>query len=289
MASFAKFTDDAVQKLIKHDDRRILQDKNEDIDPDRTGLNVDLTPARQMSKWAYYKTRKSEVYCYKRSDIKTVAGCIVTLPREITESEEQKRFFERVTDFLTERYGKENVLSVSVHYDEGKRLYRKDQDGNLVRGPDGKPVVELHIGQPHLHFLFLPVTKIDHEKLMKKRNHVKAMEQFSEKISAADVLTKKELQSFHPALQKYLDQQGFSCNVNSGVTKAQGRNITVSEYKKDFENPYIKEILTENARLKEKVEVLEKELEKEKDKTKSEETSWRKTKTWGKKEKTWDR
>lgn len=303
MASIMKFTDGDVVKLLKHDDRRILHDRNEDIDKSRSHLNYDLTPersgadGRRLSKQDYYLQRKSEVYCYNRADIKTVAGCIVTLPREITDEREQRRFFESTTRFLSDRYGQENILSVSIHYDEGKTLYLKDSNGEIIRDEHGKGIQEFHLGQPHLHCLFMPVTKIDHASLMKKKNHVKAMEEYTEKISAADVLTKRELQRFHPDLQRHLEKDGISCNVNSGVTREQGGNRRVAEYKRDFENPYIQAILKENSLLKDQISslthekaVLEdrvRELEKSISKEK-EPAEWGKSSGWGK-EKTWEK
>lgn len=300
MASVMKFTDDTVVKLLKHDDRRIKHDRNEDIDSTRTHLNYDLTPVRRgrdghlLTKIEYYHHRKSEVYCYSRADVKTVAGCIVTLPREITDEREQCRFFESTTRFLFDRYGQENILSVSIHYDEGKKLYLKDSNGEIIRDKHGKGIQEFHLGQPHLHCLFMPVTKIDHASLMQKKNHVKAMEQFSEKISAADVLNKRELQRFHPDLQRHLEKDGISCNVHTGITREQGGNRSVAEYKREFNNPYIQSIIRENGLLKEQVTDLARENEKLKAKVQEIEKSidkephsgWGKSQLWGK-EHTW--
>ena len=302
MASIMKFTDGDVVKLLKHDDRRILHDRNEDIDKSRSHLNYDLTPerfnadGRRLSKQAYYLQRKSHVYCYSRADIKTVAGCIVTLPREITDEKAQRRFFESTTRFLSDRYGQENILSVTIHYDEGKTLYLKDSNGEIIRNGQGKGIKEFHLGQPHLHCLFIPVTKIDHISLMKKKNHVKAMENYEEKISAADVLNKRELKRFHPDLQHHLERDGITCNVNSGVTREQGGNRRVAEYKRDFENPYIQSILKENILLKTQIASLTqakialedrirelKKTIKEKDPA-----EWGRSSSWGK-EKTWEK
>jgi len=303
MASVMKFTDDAVVKLLKHDDRRIKHDRNEDIDSTRTHLNYDLTPVRQhrdgthLTKIEYYFQRKSEVYCYGRSDVKTVAGCIITLPREVVNEREQRRFFESAARFLVERYGQENIVSITIHYDEGKTLYLKDSQGEIIRDKDGNGIQEFHLGQPHLHCLFMPVTKINHDSLIKKKNHVKAMEQFSEKISAADVLNKRELQRFHPDLQRHLEKDGIFCNVNSGITREQGGNRLVAQYKRDFENPYIQAILKENSRLKnritslvqekgvleDRVRVLEKAVSKEKISG-----EWGNPDGWGK-DKTWEK
>ena len=67
---------------------------------------------------------------------------------------------------MNERYGNQNVLSATVHYDETT---------------------------PHLHYAFIPVV-FDEKKQR-------------EKVSAKEVLTRKELSSFHQDLDKYLKQQ----------------------------------------------------------------------------------
>ena len=301
MASMMKFVGSDIPKLLKHDDRRILHDRNEDIDPSRTAQNYDLTPTRQdstghrMTKMEYYAQRKAEVYCYDRADVKTVAGCIVTLPREIVEQEDQRRFFETVKDFLVSRYGENNILSVTVHYDEGKTLYAKDGDGNLVRDEGGAAIREFRLGQPHLHCLFLPVTKIDHAALLRKKNHVKAMERYDEKISAAEVLNKRELQRLHPDLQSYLNAAGINCNVNSGITREQGGNRLVAEYKRSMDNPYIQAVLRDSAAMKIEIARLQGENDTLKSRIMSLErsitvnrdhSSWGDVTTWGE-EKVW--
>jgi len=69
--------------------------------------------------------------------------------------------------------------------------------------------------QPHLHFAFIPVTVGKNGK---------------EKVSAKEVLTKAELQKFHPELQKSLEQYfGFQVEILNGATE--NGNCTVAELK----------------------------------------------------------
>lgn len=91
-----------------------------------------------------------------------------------------------VYQFLSQRYGEENVVQAIVHFDES---------------------------QPHLHFNFIPVAP--------------DLKHGGEKICAAQVLNRKELRSFHPDLQAYLNKNGIYTAVQTGITKRQGGNKSV--------------------------------------------------------------
>src|SRR5699024_4072382 len=94
-----------------------------------------------------------------RADVKVMADWIVTLPEELNGAPEgsQEQFFEETYDFLSDRYGEENVLAGVVHNDETT---------------------------PHMHFTFMPVTydeKREREKVSAKevlnRNELKSFHQ----------------------------------------------------------------------------------------------------------------
>lgn len=228
-----KFTDKQVRGLLLHMNRVRSNDMNADIDFERSHLNYTLTPyldGKNLTKdeirkaeWDYYKRRKSEdLYCYGRDDVCTMAGCVVTLPEElIGQQEKAERFFRAVTVFLCERYGGDptedgrlypNVVSVTVHYDE-KQL---DETKGL-RG--------------HLHFNWIPAVKIDHEKLMAKKNHVKMMEYYDYKISAKEVITKRDLATLHRDLQDYLSTNQVEGNVIVNPNSGKTVNIPVAQLK----------------------------------------------------------
>lgn len=232
MASVEKFTNSAVVNQLRHCNREIQNDRNNDIDSERTQWNYSLTPKREMSEYEYYRQRKSELYCYGRADVKTMAGWIVTAPYELGELwmdgktpdvevlKRMREFFERTAEFLTQRYGAENVISITTHFDEGKMERVKDRWGEYVRDENGKVKKKLVIGRPHLHFNFIPVSKD------KNPRHTQ-----TEKICANERLNKAELQHFHSELAKAVD-----CPyVINGKTKEQGRNYTVEELKEKYE------------------------------------------------------
>ncbi|MBS5327169.1 MAG: plasmid recombination protein [Lachnospiraceae bacterium] len=118
---------------------------------------------------------------------------------------QQEHFFKIVHNFLCERYGTKNCIQSIVHADES--------------------------GQPHLHFCFIPVAP--------------DLKHGGEKICASEVLTQSELRNFHPALEKYLNENGLNIKILTGTTKAQGGNRTVSEMKLEREQIYSMDLCRE--------------------------------------------
>lgn len=239
MASVQKFTEAAVCNELRHNSREIRNNSNKDIDPVLSAMNYSLLPPDGLTAYQRYKQRKSALYCYKRSDVKVMAGWVVTCPKEITDQMQQREFFQTVYDFLTDRYGKENTIQAIVHYDEGKREALLDRWGNPLLDADGKQRMQTVFGQPHLHYCFIPVVPDANPR-----------HEQSEKICANAVLTRKELQSFHGDLQRALDEKKIECAVQNGVTKANGGNRTVAEMKESYA------LKRENERLRTEIEQL---------------------------------
>lgn len=201
--SLQKFSSAAVTNQLRHCGREIAKNSNQDIQPELSHLNYDLTPDHGgLRPLDYYRQRLSEVYCYGRSDVKTMAGWVVTLPAEIEAgTQEELSFFRATTTFLSERYGRENVVQSIVHHDEG------------VRDASG----QLRAGRPHLHFCFIPVVADNNPR------HVQ-----SEKVCANDLLTKRELSQAQRDLQAYLTENGIEGRIITGGT---GQNRTVEQLK----------------------------------------------------------
>ena len=131
MASVKKFTEKAVVNQLRHNERTIANPANTDIDRSRSAQNYSLIN-HGMSCYDYYKQRKGELYCYKREDVKTLAGWVVTAPKDLP-ANERVPFFQLVHEFLCGRYGERNCVQSIVHADES--------------------------GQPHIHWLFIPATE----------------------------------------------------------------------------------------------------------------------------------
>lgn len=242
MASVDKFTHEAMVSMLRHNDRETTEPSNVDIDPERSELNYSFEMDHGgLTDYEYYKKLIDEKYIYGRGSQRedsTVTGCgwVVTAPKEICgDPVKEREFFKGVFDFVSNRYGAENIINNAVHYDEA--------------------------GEPHIHIIFTPVTRLDHDKVQYKtittkeavrmesgryefgyrfkldeegqkiplKNYSKMSEYYDEKISANDVLNKIELKNFHSDLQKYLDANGIEGRVVTGKTG--GVNFTVKELK----------------------------------------------------------
>lgn len=145
MAHVQKFSKSAVAGLSSHIERKTLNHSNEDINTDKSHLNYDLCE-KEGNMNERLSDRLEDVHCLNRADVKVMADWILTLPQNLKEipEESQKQFFEQSYEFLSDRYGKENVLSAMVHNDETT---------------------------PHMHFAFTPVTfdeKKQHNKVSAK-------------------------------------------------------------------------------------------------------------------------
>ncbi|MGU3443273.1 MobV family relaxase [Bacillus cereus] len=168
MAHVQKYTKGNVQGLSIHWDRKTENHSNLDIDNEQSDLNYDLCE-KEGDTLSRMNQRLSEVYVFKRNDVKVCADWVVTLPENLKgiSEKEQREFFEKTYEFLANRYGREkNVLSANVHMDETT---------------------------PHIHFAFMPVVWDE-----KKQR---------EKVSAKEVLTRKDLKTFHQDLDKFLKKE----------------------------------------------------------------------------------
>lgn len=250
MASVETYTSTQVTPILQHNSRKRKHHSNTQIDPNRSHLNYSLTPDRDgLAPYDYYKQRLAEIYVYGRADVKVMAEWIVTAPRELADDlDKQHRFFVAVHDFLQQRYGPENEVSAQIHYDEGYTRQVCDVWGPIYK-PDGSPLTQVVCGQPHIHYDFIPVVSRDPTS-----NHPQ-----EEKVCAHDVITRKELKTFHSDLQTYLDEHlNFHAPVHTGITAANGRNRTVEELKREYE------LLQEIERLKERTHELERDHEERK-------------------------
>ena len=169
MAHVQKYPAGAVNGLSIHFDRKTSNHSNKDIDTERSYLNYDLrNDGDGLDTRFRMKKRLSEVYCMKRADVKPMAVWIITLPEELKEksNEEQKAFFKAGYDFMKNRYGGEKNV-LSANVHNDETT-------------------------PHMHFAFMPVVWDE-----KKQR---------EKVSAKQVLTRKDLKSFHQDLDKFLKE-----------------------------------------------------------------------------------
>ncbi|EKS8367222.1 MobV family relaxase [Bacillus thuringiensis] len=168
MAHVEKYTKGSVQGLSIHWDRKTENHSNQDIDNERSHLNYDLCE-KEGDTLSRMNDRLSEVHCLNRKDVKVCADWAVTLPESLKDAseKEQREFFEKTYEFLVNRYGGEKNVLSANVHNDETR--------------------------PHMHFAFMPVVWDE-----KKQR---------EKISAKEVLIRKDLKTFHQDLDNFLKKE----------------------------------------------------------------------------------
>lgn len=231
MAHVSKFTSSATGHLSAHFERRKGEDGeyikfgNQNIDTSRTHMNYNLAPRREQGQVEFIQQRLKEVRCQKRDDVKVMCDWVITMPKGYSRADDllvtmdaavlERIFFERIYEFLTNRYGEDNVISSYVHKDEVS---------------------------PHMHFAFIPCTED------KKRGGLK--------VSAKEVLTKRDLQTFHPDLEEYLDRfHDWHFDVVNEATK--DGNKTVADLKKETAHKEVIEYQQRAQKARTRVETLQ--------------------------------
>ncbi|ORI83280.1 MobV family relaxase [Leuconostoc lactis] len=164
MAHLKKNTRGAVPGLAVHFERKTDHHTNKEIDVAKTYLNQELM-ADGSDMLSRFNARLNDVYCMKRDDVKALATWIVTLPEELAEAS-----YEQQSAFF-----------------EATTNFLNDRYGqeNAVAA-----VVHYDETTPHLHYAFVPVVFDD-----KKTRY---------KVSAKEVLTRHDLQTFHDDLDQHL-------------------------------------------------------------------------------------
>lgn len=126
----------SVKGIEIHDRREKdgISHTNKDIDWERTKQNYDLHPEQNHNFYQAVKERISELHLQRavRKDAVVMAQVLVTSENDFFKNlspEQTKIFFKDSYKFLADRYGKENVISATVHMDERT---------------------------PHMHFNFVP-------------------------------------------------------------------------------------------------------------------------------------
>ena len=164
MAHLKKNTRGAVPGLAVHFERKTDHHTNKEIDVSKSFLNQELM-ADGSDMLSRFNARLNDVYCMKIDDVKALATWIVTLPEEIAEAAyEQQSAFFEATT---------NFLNE-----------RYGQENAVAA------VVHYDETTPHLHYAFVPVV-FDAKKSRYK-------------VSAKEVLTRHDLQTFHEDLDQHL-------------------------------------------------------------------------------------
>ena len=164
MAHLKKNTRGAVPGLAVHFERKTDHHTNKEIDVAKTYLNQDLM-TDGSDMLSRFNERLNAVYCMKRDDVKALATWIVTLPEELSESSYEQQ---------------------SAFFEATKQFL----DNRYGKENAMAAVVHYDETTPHLHYAFVPVV-FDAKK-----------ERY--KVSAKEVLTRHDLQTFHDDLDQDL-------------------------------------------------------------------------------------
>lgn len=189
--------------------REYVKFGNQDIDLSRTHLNYNLGPERDISQVDFIRQRTSEVRTMKRADVKVMCSWVVTLPE----------FSSRIPN-----------LHITPDREKVEKLFFERSYAFLEARYGRENVISAYVhkdeNKPHMHFAFIPVTAD------KKRGDLK--------VSAKEVLTRAELQSFHAELEHFLDSFGdWKFEILNEATKE--GNKAIVELKRETAVEKVKE------------------------------------------------
>ena len=132
---FQKRKAGGVAACERHNERKKEAYKsNPDIDMGRSKENYHLVPPPRYTYKKQINRMIAEAGCKVRRDSVMMVETLITASPEFMNSlppEEQKLYFQTALDFISERVGKQNILSAVVHMDEKT---------------------------PHMHLCFVPIT-----------------------------------------------------------------------------------------------------------------------------------
>lgn len=199
MANAAKYKRAAVGNMLAHYDRRTGEDKqrgNEKIDPSKTYRNYDMHTGQKADMERTGETQYQ------------------TLQKRL--SEVKHRDFSKYDDNLFCDWVV--TLPENVPEEKADEFFRHSYDFLCDRyGKENVISAWIHKDEttPHMHFAFVPVV-ID--------------EDGTERLCAKEVISRTELNRFHPELQEYVEEKmGQEVAVLNGATA--GGNLTIIELK----------------------------------------------------------
>lgn len=208
MANFDKWTRGATGHMCKHFERA----KDENGEYIKFG-NRDIDTSRTHLNYNLAPERENQYgfIADRCKELKclnrkdvNVLGSWIVTAPANLPDDKLRDFFQASYNALEKKYGKDNVVSAYVHMDES--------------------------GRPHMHFAFVPVV------WDKKKE--------TWKVSAKECVSRKELQEFHPWLERDLQERlGYHVDVINEATR--DGNKTVTELKRETEMQKQREIAQE--------------------------------------------
>ena len=195
-----------------HNDRKVKNHSNKDIDPARTHLNYYIKKNNYTYTKEFDKLRKEQNLAgHLRENSIIMCQMIFTSDQE---------FFDRIGEAETKRYFEESYKFICNYKNLGEK--------NIISA-----VVHLDEGTPHLHLMFVPVV---HTK-DKDGNDV-------EKICARDFWKGRDsYRKLQDAYFEHVKSKGFDLERGLYVEETNRKNLSVEEFKKVTNYAKTKEIL----------------------------------------------
>lgn len=227
-----KFTSGSVRGIDIHDNRKKdVSHTNPDIDFNKTNLNYQLRHQDNKSFYNAVNDRIKELSLPRavRKDAVVMAQALVTSDKSffdgITE-EQQREFFKTSYEFIKNRYGKENIISATVHLDEKT---------------------------PHMHVNFVPVTSDERlcaKDLLNKKEMQSLQNDAYESIFKPFNLERGEIKKDK---QKHLTTEEFKLSKKQEIINKKEKELQTTENKL---NQRESELIMKESRLKQKEEKL---------------------------------
>lgn len=207
----------SVKGIEIHDRREKdgISHSNPDIDWERSKLNYDIHPAQNESFYRAVKERINDLHLQKavRKDAVVMSQVLVTSDSEFFSKltpEKTEQFFKDSYKFLCDRYGKENVISATIHMDERT---------------------------PHMHFNFVPVTedgRLSAKSILTRQNLIKQQSDFYQQVGVRYGLergmTKEE------RIEKGVQRKNFTVPEYKALTaEIERKEIELAELKEKAE------------------------------------------------------
>lgn len=191
-----KFDNVEAGHMFTHYQRGCKKYSNSDIDATRTNLNYNLAPDRNQRD---YLNSKLDTYNHStRKDLVVMADWVINPPKDLSPQLYDK-FFKLAYDFCVDRYG--------------------HQVANLPNPEDICISAYIHLDEttPHMHFAYMPLIP----------------DEDNWRFKAKEVVCRTDMESFHPDLEKYLNENGLRTKVLTGATirDAYGRAKSVKQLK----------------------------------------------------------
>ena len=204
MADIMKHSNDTIN-FIRHNMRELPHGKSYGNTSVNTKLSKNNYSLIDRGKTAdeinnYRKNIENQLYRFKRKNAVKSIEVVIQKPDDCND---EKLFFKECLSYVvsTLPMGEKSVFMAEVHKDEHK----------IVNGVD--------ISKPHLHIMYVPAVKDNKHK------------EYDFKL-CADALTKREnFRTFHPKLQRWLDEKGVKGTVLNKNKSGKSFKLTVSQLK----------------------------------------------------------